>query len=282
MGIGGRHDPFAGVKQSLAGGGDPPAAPESERKGKSAGEWVCPVPDDAPSARHSHNAHGKPATAWAYRDGAGRLIHYVCRFDKQDGAKEILPQTLWRDGARLAWHWRAAPPPRPLYGLDRLAAAPAAPVLVVEGEKTADAGATLFPDFVVMTWSGGSKAAGKNDWSPLAGRRVVILPDADTPGREAAEAVRKLALAAGADGVGVVQLPADLPQGWDCADDFPAGFDRLALLALISAALDAASAGRLELPYGYFLEPDALFFGDCVVYKPAVPMLGSTAIRLSE
>jgi len=256
----GAGDPFAGVKKSLAGGGDSPAAPEAERKSKSAGVWVCLAPDDAPSARHSHNNHGKPVAAWAYRDSAGRLIHYVCRFDKSDGAKEILPQTLWRDGAKLAWQWKAAPVPRPLYGLDRLAAAPAAPVLVLEGEKTADAGASLFPDFAVMTWSGGSKAAGKADWTPLAGRRVVILPDADTPGREAAEAVRKLALAAGAEGVGVVQLPADLAQGWDCADDFPAGFDRLALLALIGAALDAASAGRLELPYGYDLGPDGLFF----------------------
>ena len=34
----------------------------------------------------------------------------------------------------------AFPEPRPLYGLDRLAAKPAATVLLVEGEKCADAG----------------------------------------------------------------------------------------------------------------------------------------------
>lgn len=259
----GAGDPFAAVKKSL-GGGEGPSQPGSEGKrkgaGANAGEWVCPVPDDAPAPRSSHNRHGMPGAAWTYRDETGAVICYVCRFDKADGSKEVLPLTLWRIGVRFDWQWKAPPAPRPLYGLDRLAAMPAAPVLLVEGEKTADAGAALFPDFVVMTWQGGGKAGSKADWAPLAGRRVVILPDADTPGREAADAVRKLVLAAGANGVGVVQLPAHLPEGWDCADAFPAEFDRLALLGLIGAALDAASAGRVEIPYGFELDDYGLWW----------------------
>lgn len=108
MGIGGdKPDPFAGVSKAIAAGanGEAGAAPAAGAKGsgKAKGECVCPVPDDAPAARTSHNRYGKPSIAWRYLDSAGRLIHWVCRFDKPDGSKEILPLTLWRDGERLGF-----------------------------------------------------------------------------------------------------------------------------------------------------------------------------------
>jgi len=274
-------DPFANVSKSIAAGGDVPAGdmPESKRKGapKPKGDWVRPVPAGAPDARTSHNHHGRPSASWAYRDAAGGLIHWVCRFDKPDGSKEILPQTLWRDAGRLGWRWGAPPVPRPLFGLDRLALAPAAPVLIVEGEKTADAAAALFPGFAVASWSGGSKAVGKADWAVLAGRRVAILPDADMPGREAAEAVRNAVLAAGAEGAAIVQLSASLPAAWDCADPFPPGFFLADLLALIGAALDAASSGRLEIPHGYTLDADGLYW-----LEPGKDGAEARTVRLSD
>ena len=274
-------DPFAAVSKSIADGGALPAGdlPETKRKGasKSKGDWVCPAPADSPGARTSHNSHGKPTASWCYRDSAGALIHWVCRFDKPDGSKEILPQTLWSDGGRLSWRWGAPPAPRPLYGLDRLALAPAAPVLIVEGEKTADAAAGLFPGFAVATWSGGSKAVSKADWTALAGRRVAILPDADTPGREAAQAVRKAALVAGAEGAAIVQLPAMLPAAWDCADPFTLDFSKADLLCQIGAALEVASAGRLELPFGYTLDADALYW-----QEPGKDGADARAVRLSD
>lgn len=167
--------------------------------------------------------------------------------------------------------------PRPLYGLDRLAAAPAAPVLIVEGEKTADAAADLFPGFAVTSWSGGSKAVGKADWRALAGRRVAILPDADTPGREASETVRKAVLAAGAEGAAIVQLPASLPHAWDCADPFPSNFGQPDLMAAIGAALELASAGRLDLPAGYTLDADGLYW-----LEPGKDGADARAVRLSD
>lgn len=68
-----------------------------------------------------------------------------------------------------------------------MAADPAVPVLMVEGEKDADALAAL--GFVATTNIGG---AGK--WRPeyteaLRGRHVVIIPDADDPGHRHAEQV---------------------------------------------------------------------------------------------
>ena len=164
----GKRDPFAEVSRAIAQGGRPEdeAGTEAQRPPADrgvVGEWVSPVPEAAPSLPPSHRAHGKPSVGWRYHDGDGRLIQWVCRFDKSDGGKEVLPLTLWREGVRMAWRWKAAPVPRPLYGLDRLAAQPAATVLIVEGEKAADAAARLFPDFAAITWSGGSKAAGKAD-----------------------------------------------------------------------------------------------------------------------
>lgn len=160
------------------------------------------------------------AARWTYRDREGAVLFHVCRFQNPDGGKEVVPQTFcYTLDEKEAWRWKAYPEPRPLYGLDRLAQAkPAAPILLAEGEKTADAASRLFLDMVAMTWPGGSKAVKKANFKPLKGRRVSIWPDADKPGFEAA-----LALAAKSKEVGAVELsiiapPADSPEGWDLAD----------------------------------------------------------------
>jgi putative DNA primase/helicase len=132
---------------------------------------------------------------------------YVCRFP----GKAIRP--LWWDGD--AWRWKAPPAPRPLYWARKL---PGAPVLVVEGEKTADAAAALFTGHAVVTWPSGCKAIAKADWSPLAGRRCVLWPDADMPGRDAMAKLALRLLAAGATQVRIVQPPDGVPDGWDLAD----------------------------------------------------------------
>jgi putative DNA primase/helicase len=139
---------------------------------------------------------------------------YVVRKDKSDGGKDILP--LWWDGS--AWKWKAPPTPRPLYGKQQLATKPNAPVLVVEGEKTADAAALLYPSAVVITWPSGCKAIDKADWSPLAGRRCVLWPDADAAGRDAMAKLAPRLLKAGVTQVRIVHPPADVPEGWDLAD----------------------------------------------------------------
>ena len=96
-----------------------------------------------------------------------------------------------------------------------------APVLLVEGEKTADAAQELFADLVVVTSPGGSNAAGKADWSALKGRAVTIWPDADGAGAKYALQVATLLQDAGAAMVKIVELPTALPQGWDLADEVP-------------------------------------------------------------
>jgi hypothetical protein len=143
--------------------------------------------------------------------------HYArCRYDRtnKDGSisKEVRPLTygrrVWvgkggKTHDKTGWHCKQPPKPLPLYGLDRLAARPDAPVLLVEGEKTADAGDSLFPDYVAIT-SGGSTSAASADWSPLSGRDVTIWPDNDEPGKKYALAALKWRPA----------MPGRVPYGW--------------------------------------------------------------------
>ena len=120
---------------------------------------MLPVPADAPRTMPTHRM-GKSAAEWPYHDADGNLLGLVVRFDNQDGSKNVRPLTYCRnvDTGETAWRWLAFPEPRPLYGLDRLAADLAAPVLIVEGEKAAVAAALRFRDHVVVTSPGGSKA----------------------------------------------------------------------------------------------------------------------------
>lgn len=249
-------DPFSRVKvEAQVGGGDA----NGGRIGASgSGAIVLVSPRDAPAAPEKHGRKGKPSQRWAYLDTAGNPIGYACRFDTPDG-KEVLPLTLWRDGSQLRWHWKAFSDPRPLYGLDRLARDLGAPVLVVEGEKTADAAQLLFPAFAVVTWPGGSKATAKVDWTPLLSRDVVVFPDADGPGRKAAEDVRRRASAAGAATIAVVDVPSFVADGWDLADDWQPGFGLAEAMAAIEAARIAGVVGGIELPYGYKLDAKGLW-----------------------
>jgi hypothetical protein len=154
------------------------------------------------------------STTWTYRDTAGAVLGHVARYDGPDG-KVVIPY-FKRDGDR--WRSGAAPVPRPLYGLDRLAARPDAAVLVAEGEKACAAAARLLPDYVATTWLGGAKAVGRADWSPLAGRTVAVWPDADVPGEAAGREVVAVLQAKGCE-VALVNVEAlGLVEGGDAAD----------------------------------------------------------------
>lgn len=152
-------------------------------------ELVSPVPADAPPMPQSHSMLGQPTTQWIYNDPRGAVLFAMLRFDKAGGTKEFLPLTLWRDARGLQWRWKSVPAPRPLYNLDGLTGRPDAPVVVCEGEKSADAAAQIFPNSVAVTSPGGANAADKADWSVIRGRKVLIWPDADKPGRDYASKV---------------------------------------------------------------------------------------------
>jgi putative DNA primase/helicase len=261
-------DPFSKIAAAVKDGseaGAPLAAKGPE------GDLVAPVPGNAPEPSFHHPRHGRPAMIWTYRDGQGQTLGHVARFDTEGGGKEILPRTFWRTEKGLQWRWKSFNLPRPLYGLDQLAKRPGAPVLIVEGEKTADAAAALFADHVATTWPGGSKAVAKVDWTPLAGRMVTIWPDADTPGLSAALAVQQAASRAGAASVAIVEIPADLPAGWDLADPWPAGLSLDDAQGLIAIAHKIGpkpkASAALEWPPGYRLDDQGLWHDEVRDHK---------------
>jgi len=180
--------------------------------------------------------------SYIYRDADGNHLMYRFRCRDAKGDKFMLPVTMDPDGR--SFNNKDCPPPRPLYGLDKLAARPAATVLIVEGEKTADAATKVFDELVVMTWPGGDKGVRHADLSPLSGRDVIVWPDADAPGREAATAVRNRLMLLGCS-VRIVET-AGLPEKWDLADEVPDGIDIRALLN--SATAPAAPVNRFQEP----------------------------------
>lgn len=221
---------------------DSNAASNSEPTPSRRGDWepIVPAPAHASELPRAHIKRGKPEAMWEYRALAGELLGAVYRFRTPDGGKEVLP-CVWakhRTSGAQEWRWLAFPDPRPLYGLRHLRAD--GPVLVVEGEKCADAArGVLPPEISVITWPGGAKAVDKANWAPLAGRRVVVWPDCDAqqdkggetlpesaqPGIRAAERVAELLVGHGCT-VRIVAIPAPgaKPAGWDVADAIAEGW----------------------------------------------------------
>jgi hypothetical protein len=150
-------------------------------------------------------------------DGRWVLAGDCCRW-----VKAVITWTWCQriDDGTQQWRQRKWDDPSPLYGLDRLAARPTDGVVICEGCKAATA-ADARTGLVGMSWRGGCDSAAdfdKNDWSPLAGRDVVIWPDADDGGRKAAWHIAQHLHRVNAARVRVVDT-AGLPKGWDLADD---------------------------------------------------------------
>ena len=207
---------------------------------------VMPVPRDAPQPPMTHPTHGRYSARWEYRDKDSKLSCLVYRFEaKTEGErKQFCPLTFCEDATgKRAWRWQGLPDPRPLYGLDKLAAAPDAPIIVCEGEKAADAAALLFPDAVSVTMLNGAQSPHKTDWQPLKGRTVWLWPDNDTAGRACMAKVTDLLAQVGAANVRLINLDAfartpgngsndeatlsdgpPLPEKWDAANAIAAGW----------------------------------------------------------
>ncbi len=162
---------------------------------------------------------------YCYDDGDGLTGFATFRYDPPNARKQFGWLTYGRlEGEDLPrWHFRAPPPPRMLYNLPGLLGKADAPVLVVEGEKAANKAALAagWQGYAVTTSSGGAEGAHKSDWSPLAGRQVLIAPDNDSAGQTYAHTVAGLARQAGALKVQIIRWPDHFPKGWDVADGLP-------------------------------------------------------------
>ncbi len=102
----------------------------------------------------------------------------------------------------------------PLYRLDSLRLEET--VYVVEGEKAADAGASI--GLNVTTSAHGASSAAKSDWAPIASGSVVLMPDNDEPGSEyVASVCARLRQSNPEIELRVLTLP-DLPEHGDLFD----------------------------------------------------------------
>lgn len=168
------------------------APPQKQAVSEQLEEWVAlqPIPSEAmqkPPA--NHYKHGKPSMLWVYKNQQGQPLMLLYRFDLKPDAngkrrKEFTPLTFCKNSKSgiTAWRWKGLAQPRPLLNLDQLAAKPAAPVLLCEGEKAANAAAVLMPSHVVTCWPNGSNAWNKADFAPLKNRAVTLWPDNDDAG----------------------------------------------------------------------------------------------------
>lgn len=189
-----------------------------------------------------------PDGLWTYRNAAGHLAGYIQRVNRADGGKDYYPLTPCRhDDGRTALRKKAMPAPRPLYRLPELIAAPDLPVLVVEGEKAADAAHRMVGDlFAVVSWPGGAKAVSKADFTALIGRKVTIWPDNDDVGRDAAKQIRTAIGSAR-----IVSHRSDWADGYDAADledEFGPGESRREAVAILAEQEDQNDEVRFFEP----------------------------------
>lgn len=141
---------------------------------------VFPAPQAARDIHHYQ--HGEPSAIWQYNTADGGVYGYACRFEFPNGKKMVLPYLFASDGKRSEWRWMGFDKPRAMYNLHMVSLFPKATIIVVEGEKVADAvNKELDPNkSFAVSWLGGADGVMSTDWTPLDGRNVILWPDHDT------------------------------------------------------------------------------------------------------
>lgn len=131
---------------------------------------------------------------YPYQDNDGEVVFIKARIltgevhpTKDKPEKVVKPISKTDDGG-----WKVSEPKAvglfPLYNLPELLARPSDVVYVTEGEKAAQA--VIDIGLLATTWHN-PKSPGKTDWSPLLGRKVILLPDNDSDGIQAMSQVAR-------------------------------------------------------------------------------------------
>ncbi|CAE6747402.1 DUF3631 domain-containing protein [Paraburkholderia domus] len=195
-----------------------------------------------------------PVGLHLYRAADGSILYARVRMHKPaaDGGHEKLIRPFWHNGTR----WTHGEPKQDggklLYGLPDLAAHGDAVAVIVEGEQKADALTKIGAGRFIGITSGGATSAGGAEWSPLAGRHVLLWPDHDAPGAKYADEVAEKL---GEQGCTVEQLDVPsmgLPDAGDAMDwlaSFKAANDRMA------TADDVLALPRIGTPSAGLSEP---------------------------
>jgi len=177
-------------------------------------EAVALVSERTGAIQAKPTPNGKPSIVaqYDYRDEAGDLLFQVVRYEPKD-----FRQRRPKPGG--GWDWNVKGVRVVPFRLPELLAAPAQPVVVVEGEKDCD---NLARIGVLATCNAG----GARQWTAehsalLRGRIVFIVPDNDEAGHNHAQQVAH-SLQGIAESVRIVELPISPDKG-DVSDWIAAG-----------------------------------------------------------
>ncbi|MEP3784759.1 MAG: DUF927 domain-containing protein [Paracoccaceae bacterium] len=195
-------------------------------------EMVLDIPREFPRPKLTFRGNA-PVDVYSYQTPEKKLVCLVARYEIK-GKKSFLPFTVWQaPNGEMNWYMKGMAGNCPLFEAPRLLEEPDRPVIITEGEKCAIAAASAFPDYVCVTSMGGSGAIEKTNFSALAKRDVIIMPDNDAPGEKAAEAFAAKLRHAGAARIRRINIselsaviaPIGQRAGFDVADAIEIGFD---------------------------------------------------------
>ena len=204
------------------------------------------------------------AARFIYSDASGRETFAVVRYEPEprDGTKTFRPFHVVEGG------WCMGDPEGmlPLYNRKAVTSRKDR-MYVPEGEGCVDMITNI--GLFGTTSAHGAKSASKTDWSLLAGRDVVILPDNDEPGGEYAVEVARILTALNPPAtVRIVKLP-DLPESGDIVDYRELHRDKPVekVREMIEALADAAPVWADDVPRAEILDaaPETIRRPLCIV-----------------
>lgn len=226
--------PVAPIVHSPSGGGfvastiasQPQAKAGRVRTPEEHPQWQ-PCPDFSPWSPEGglRGPSKEPSFSWPFHNREGVIQFWVARFDLPGGGKSFSIAYYSKEG------WIQKKPRLesfPLLGIHdfwRLKDSDTKTIVVlVEGEKAATIGNRLaIPGFWFTTWHGGAANTKKIDLSPLFGRKVLLWPDNDQPGKTAMQGIYGVL-----HGHAFAHLLA-LPTDWALKDDIVDVYDRFGL-----------------------------------------------------
>lgn len=167
---------------------------------------------------------GAPVQSWHYYSADGVILGKVSKYILANGEKTYRPFNASGE--------MKPPDPRPLYRLPNIRTAQT--VIFVEGEKCADKLSALGYE-ATSAMQGANTLIEKTDWSPLAGKTVILWPDNDQPGLDFMARVAPILEGIGCTLAHVVP-PSNKPEKWDAADAVDAGEEISDYLPTIQAS----------------------------------------------
>ncbi len=230
---------------------------------------------------------GAPEAIYHYFDVQNNIIAKVMRYpldgtDEHGKAKKTFrPHCFKEIDGKKKWIEYAAPEgDRPLYRLPQIVNHKT--IVLVEGEKCADALASIGIEEVTTAMSGSNAPLEKTDWSPLKGKTVIIWPDNDKTGLGYARDLAVHLHALGCDLLGI-DPPADKPTKWDAADCIKEGGDAKAIIAAAKPIYpeDIGIKPKIAATPYRWIDPSRIPRRDCLYASHFFRKFGSATISQS-